>query len=63
MISFMVGGGSKGCSETGASMAFTVDDPAHSLSVFVDYEEMHAKGCLGNTRAILQDVRIRPPQR
>jgi hypothetical protein len=46
MLTFVVGGGSGGRSEKGGSMAFMVADPAHNLSVFVDYEEMHAKGSL-----------------
>jgi hypothetical protein len=45
-ISFMVGGGSGGYSEMGAAMEFEVDDPAHNLSVFVEYEEMRGKGPL-----------------
>jgi hypothetical protein len=46
MVSFTVGGGTGGYSEMGGSIALMLDDPAHNLSVFVDYEEMHAKGPL-----------------
>jgi len=46
MVSFTVGGGSGGYSEMGGAMALMLDDPAHNLSVFVNYEEMHAKGPL-----------------
>jgi hypothetical protein len=60
MLTFVVGGGSGGRSEMGGSMAFMVADPAHNLSVFVDYEEMHAKSSLSG-RGCYGDPRYRSP--